>query len=287
MRSAGEMIVSLNPCLDADEYLLPGSRPLTREELDLISKARAVLLPQGCSPALYKACAAAGPALFPEYGPRFAFPGKIGQSLLFELHRLPRPLTFRWRSPDEFLRARSSGESGGHGLPFIVKKDSGHEGAGVFLVQDEQSLAAAINAVCRDGGMGFVTQNFVPPGGAVLRVVIIGERTFSYWKRSSGGDNVIVTIARDAAIDHRWKPELQAAGGKLCRRLASSTGINLAAVDVIFALDEPPEPLLLEVNYFFGRRGLGGSENYYRLVLEAARQWVSKLGHDPGRIQPV
>ena len=261
---------------------------MTPAELKLISRASAVLLPQGCSAALHAACVAEGPALFPEYGPRFAFPGKVGQSLLFARLGLPRPRTFRWRSPKEFICARSGGKQGCHSLPVIVKTDSDHEGHGVFFAPDDPALHRALDAVAAGGGGGFITQDFVAPGGAVLRVVVVGGRALSYWKRSTVEGDVIVTIARNAVVDHMWKPELQAEGVELCRRLTSATGINLAAVDVIFHLDAPaPAPLLLEINYFFGRRGLGGSKNYYRLLLEAARDWTAKLGLDPRRVRPV
>jgi ribosomal protein S6--L-glutamate ligase len=284
------MIVSLNPCLDADEYILTGSRPLSREELKLIRKAQAVLLPQGCSREIHAACVAAGPALFPEYGPRFLFPGKVGQNLLFKRHRLHHPRTLTWQTSEQFLAALNENPRV-HPRPFIIKRNLGHEGYGVFLIQDDFSLSAAMAAVA-SGARGeedaFITQDFVPPGGAALRIVIIGSRTISYWKRSRSEKDKIATISRDAVVDHSWQPELQADGIDLCKALSLRTGINLAAVDVVFPLQEPdPAPLLLEINYFFGRRGLGGSENYYHLLLEAVREWLSKLGHDPRRVRLV
>ena len=284
------MIVSLNPCLDADEYILTGSRPLGLEEQKLISKAQVVLLPQGCSRDLYAACVAAGPAIFPEYGPRFSFPGKVGQNLLFERHRLPHPRTLTWRASGRFLAALEKNPLI-HPRPFMVKRNFGHEGYGVFFIEDDSSLTAAMDAVSAVGAHedgAFITQDFVPPGGAALRIVIIGSRTISYWKRSHSKKDRIATIYRNAVIDHHWKPELQAAGIELCRTLSLRTGINLAAVDLVFPLEEPnPAPLLLEINYFFGRRGLGGSENFYHLLLKAVREWLSRLGLDPLRVRPA
>jgi ribosomal protein S6--L-glutamate ligase len=282
------MIVSLNPCLDADEYILTGSRPLSREEVKLISKAKAVLLPQGCSKEIHATCVAAGPAIFPEYGPRFLFPGKIGQNLLFKRHRLPHPRTLTWQTSGQFLAALNKNPRI-HPRPFIIKRNLGHEGYGVFLIEDDSSLSAAMAAVA-PGTKGeendFITQDFVPPGGAALRIVIIGSKAISYWKRSRSEKDKIATISRDAVVDHSWKPELQAEGIELCKAMSLRTGINLAAVDLVFPLEEPePAPKLLEINYFFGRRGLGGSENYYHLLLEAVREWLSKLGLDPGRVR--
>jgi ribosomal protein S6--L-glutamate ligase len=36
--------------------------------------------------------------------------------------------------------------------------------------------------------------------------------------------------------------------------------------------------MLLEINYFFGRRGLGGSEAYYLILLEEIQSWITGLG---------
>jgi ribosomal protein S6--L-glutamate ligase len=57
------------------------------------------------------------------------------------------------------------------------------------------------------------------------------------------------------------------------------TGINLAGIDIIFHKDdlEGKKPLLLEVNYFFGRKGLGGNEVYYQLLNETVREWLLSL----------
>ena len=57
----------------------------------------------------------------------------------------------------------------------------------------------------------------------------------------------------------------------------SKTGINLAGFDVIFSSENgDPDAMVLEINYFFGRKGLGGSENYYRILLEEMRNWLAR-----------
>jgi ribosomal protein S6--L-glutamate ligase len=63
------------------------------------------------------------------------------------------------------------------------------------------------------------------------------------------------------------------------------TGINLAAVDFVFTLNDPePTAFFLEINYSFGRRGLGGTLAFYDLLLEAAREWLGNQGFDPNGI---
>jgi ribosomal protein S6--L-glutamate ligase len=48
--------------------------------------------------------------------------------------------------------------------------------------------------------------------------------------------------------------------------------------------EDDPEPLFLEINYYFGRRGLGGSERYYSMVHQAIREWLSRAGLDPDAV---
>jgi len=56
----------------------------------------------------------------------------------------------------------------------------------------------------------------------------------------------------------------------------------LAGIDLIFEKDDrnngDQHPLLLEINYFFGRTGLGGSERFYSLFQAAVDQWLEQLG---------
>lgn len=49
----------------------------------------------------------------------------------------------------------------------------------------------------------------------------------------------------------------------------------MAGVDVIFdeGQDEP-SPFLLEINYFFGRVGIGGSKEYYGILKKAIKRWL-------------
>ena len=56
----------------------------------------------------------------------------------------------------------------------------------------------------------------------------------------------------------------------------------------VFNRDHPdPQPLILEINYYFGRRGLGGSLKYYRLLLNAIREWLEENGFDSRKVKLV
>ncbi|MBC8421185.1 MAG: hypothetical protein H8E10_21620, partial [Desulfobacterales bacterium] len=77
-------------------------------------------------------------------------------------------------------------------------------------------------------------------------------------------------------------------GRSSAKALAKKTGINLAAIDFVFPIaDKDPEPLFLEINYYFGRRGLDGTENYYRLLYEAIQAWLRKVGLDPESVKLI
>jgi ribosomal protein S6--L-glutamate ligase len=138
------------------------------------------------------------------------------------------------------------------------------------------------------GHKGFLTQAFVPSEGNVLRAVIIGRRRITYWKRSSNPTQPIVSAGAGARLDHDWRPELQERGKRAAASFARATGVNLAAIDFLFPSEEvDPEPLFLEVNYYFGRRGLGGAMAFYRLVYEALQEWLAGKGIDPKRVRLV
>jgi ribosomal protein S6--L-glutamate ligase len=267
------MILSFHPCFTADHQIILGDRPLNEEDRRLIQCARAVILAQGRADGIHAECLAAGVPVFPDYEMRRTYPGKVGQSRLFERFQLHHPRTFRWKNMGLFRKKAIP-----HEFPFVIKDNGSHEAEGVFLVTDSESLNTALDSPALKGDVeskGFITQDFVPSGGNVLRAVIMGREIRTYWKRPVQPGQMITTISKGARIDHGWKPTLQEKGKAQARVLAERTGINLAAVDFIFPLSKKdPEPLFLEINYFFGRRGLGGMDAYYRLLHKAVQDWI-------------
>jgi len=178
-----------------------------------------------------------------------------------------------------------------HPLPFIIKDDKSHEAEGVFFVEDPHTLSEALDFLSqreRSGLQGFVTQDYIPSGGNVLRTVIIGRKIISYWKRPPEAARVITTISKGAMIDPVWRPDLQEKARASSQILAEKTGIDLAAVDFLCPISEKdPEPVFLEINYYFGRRGLGGSETYYRLLHQAIREWLKDSGLNPNAVRLI
>ncbi len=285
------MILSFHPCFDTDIQIILGDRPLSPGDLELVRKAKAVILPQGRTEDLYHACTKYNALIFPGYEMRFKYQGKIGQSVLFKHFGCPHPETLNWSSVEEFKKEYKEPDVFPHELPFLVKADKAHEAEGVYLVKDKASMSEALDYLTNREGpgiSGFVTQPYIASGGNVLRAVIIGRRVVTYWKRPYKTVQAITSISRDSIIDHIWKPELQEKGRVQAQSLSRKTGINLAAIDFVFSFAErEPEPLFLEINYYFGRRGLGGTKNYYRLLHEAIQDWLSEAGLDPKSVKLV
>jgi len=282
------MILSFHPCFTADAQIILADRPLRTEDRRLIQHADAIILPQSCSFPLYKACALSEALLFPEYGLRFKYPGKMGQSVLFGKLGVPHPVTMRWASVNKFRAFLKRQGAPPHEMPFFLKADRSHEGDGVYAVDSHIGLDRALQSLAKTGPEGFISQEAIPCRGNVLRAVVLYKKIMTYWKRPGRSQDIITTVSRGAKVDRVWKPALQEKGREQARWIAEKSGILLAAFDFVFNLDHPdPQPLILEVNYYFGRRGLGGSLRYYRLLLEAIQEWLKEKGFDARKVKLV
>lgn len=285
------MILSFHPCLEADIHLVLADRVPGPAEQSLIQRAEAVILPQALPYSLFELCEQSGARVFPDYRARFRYPGKTGQHELFTRHGFATPPTRCWPSVEALFRAWGDGGSPPHPFPFLIKQDHAHEGEGITIIHNERSLkqelqrlASRMEKNCR----GFLTQELIPTGGNALRVAVMGRRFVSFWKRATSAGEVVVTISRGARIDIDWRPDLQERGIEEVKRLALKTGINLAAVDLVFPeMEVERHPLFLEINYYFGRRGLGGSAAYYELLYGAVRDWLAEQGLDPARVRLI
>lgn len=285
------MILSFHPCIEAHHHIILGDRKLTTEDLSLIHAADVIILPQTCSYSVYQTCVNTSALLFPNYDARFTYPGKTGQARLFKHMALPHPKTIIWRSIEELARAIKEDGAYPHEMPFFLKADVSHEAEGVYLIKDTKSLESGLARLSRlyhPESRGFLTQDLIPSGGNVLRAVIIGREIITYWKRPTEQNKIITTIRQGATIDKDWRMDLQDKGRTEARTLTSITEINLAAIDFVFPLNDPnPEPLFLEINYYFGRKGLGGSVKYYHRLFQSIQEWLKQKGFNPRSISLV
>jgi len=281
-------ILSFHPCFAATVQIILGSRKLGPRDYDLMSKSDAIILPQSCSRDLYQACKASSAELFPNYDIRFKYQGKAGQNSLFKELKLPHPDTLPWSSVDQFARAFQQ-DGPPHHLPFLLKANESHEGEGVFLVTDPDSLESALEILRnweRTGQSGFVSQALIASEGNVLRAVLLESTIITYWKRPVLQGSLITTVNRNAVVDKDWKKDLQEKGRVQTKIFSQRTGVNVAAIDYVFPMKDPePQPLILEVNYYFGRLGLGGSLNYYHLLFQALQEWLHNKGFDPALVR--
>jgi len=274
------MILSFHPNIVGDQNILCAGRQPNADDETAIRKARAVILPQGPCEALYRMCRKHCLHVFPNYDVRFDYPGKVGQARLFTEMGVPMPETRVFDSVSEFDDRH--GRNSPVGYPCVFKFDLGGEGEGVFLIKTREDLRSCLEraALLQDAGCSrFLLQAFVPHGGRSLRVVVIGDQVYSYWRCQVSKGEFRTNLTAGAMIDPESEPQLQVAGREAVGAFCARTGINLAGFDLLFPERGVFEgPLFLEINYFFGRKGLGGSMMYYQRLEKAVDQWLSGIG---------
>jgi ribosomal protein S6--L-glutamate ligase len=273
-------VVSFHPLFTADLNLICAGRDPGQNELAAIRTASAVILPQGCPQQLYQMARENCRHVFPNYDARFRYPGKIGQIRLFRETRTPHPATEIFRGTSDF-RARYPNDKYA-AFPVVFKFDWGGEGDTVFLLQTPNDLKDLLQHAYRceaSGQSGFLLQQYIFSGNRSLRVVVIGERTISYWRTHAEEGRFHASVSKGATVDLTSDPVLKQKAEELVAGFCRRKQINLAGLDVIFAVEDCREsPLLLEINYFFGRVGLGGSESYYRILRKEIRRWLKRVG---------
>ncbi len=277
------MILSFHPCYEADVNRLCAGREPDAEDRAAIGLADAVILPQGCREALYRMARENGSHVFPNYDARFAYPGKTGQSRLFKAMAAPHPRT--WIFEDIGQYKKTGADAVNHGFPLVFKLDWGGGGDTVFLLQSESDLAEALSmaeAYERSGQKGFVLQSYIKNVRRTLRVVVICKTMVAYWRVQKEPFNFGSSVAKGATIDSASDPHLQRHAMDAVRRFCRQTGIDLAGFDLLFdesVQDDPiPQAYFLEINYFFGRTGLGGSERFYGLLEAEIDRWLQTKG---------
>ena len=275
------MIVSFHPLFEADKNIICAGRQPNEEDLSAIRGADAVILAQGCYRALYEMARENCPYVFPNYDARFNYPDKINQIKLFRKFKITHPASEIFSDVASFQQ--QYGETPAKlsfDFPVVFKLDWGGEGETVYLIKSALELGNILQKIAgyeTSGQAGFILQEYIPSNSRTLRVVILGQRVISYWRIQENNDCFYANLSKGAVIDSEAQPGLQHKAVALVKYLCQKTGINLAGFDVIFSSENgDPDPMLLEINYFFGRKGLGGSENYYRILLEEIRNWLSR-----------
>ena len=277
-----QMILSFHPLYEAHKNITCAGRRPNAADLAAIQAAEAVVLPQGCYQSLYEMARANCRHVFPNYDARFRYPDKIGQIKLFRDFHIAHPASDIFLNIVSFQKGFKKGPSKISLIyPLVFKLDWGGEGDTVFLIESEEGLSRILGKTAefeKSGQSGFLLQEYIASGNRTLRVVVIGQRVISYWRIQKEDGNFYSNLGRGAVIDYSADPDLQHKAIALVRQICHKTGINLAGFDVIFCTkNDNPDPMLLEINYFFGRRGLGGSEAYYQILLGEIQSWLAGL----------
>jgi ribosomal protein S6--L-glutamate ligase len=273
------MVVSFHPLFKTDLNIICAGREPGPGDLSAIRRARAVILPQGCMQQLYRMARENCAHVFPNYDARFRYPGKIGQIRIFREINVLHPPTEIFLNTSEFHQRYPHDRY--PSFPVVFKFDWGGEGDTVFLVQsppDLEGLLAHARRCEASGQSGFILQQFIASHNRSLRVTLIGDYMLSYWRTNMGEKVFHASLSRGAQVDLTSDPVLRKKAEEEVAQFCRIAGINLAGLDVLFAEDDSrQQPLLLEINYFFGRVGLGGSEAYYRILRREIRKWLKRI----------
>lgn len=280
------MILSFHPRIKADVNLrLPFKVLFPEQEAELIGAARAVVVTQSIKAHQYDYCTRSCSHVFPDYRFRFGFEGKYGNVKLFRRFDAPHPGTTCYDSVEDFKLRHAQNKEPLVPFPFVLKGDRGGGGWAVFMANNAEELENCLEILGNTRlhpTKRFICQAFIPHGGRDLRVVVIGQICKAYWRVQHDPDEFRNNVGRGAVIDHDLDPELREKGVNCVKDFCRKTGINLAAFDVLFDRRRvEPQPLLSEINFLFGRRGLGGSSNFYALLSRAVKGWIDGLPQKP------
>ncbi|MBW1694132.1 MAG: glutathione synthase [Deltaproteobacteria bacterium] len=281
------MILSYHPCFEADKNMLCAGREPDTGDLSEIKAAAAVILPQGCYKSLYEMAQMNCRHIFPNFETRFKYEGKIGQIRLFKETGTAHPKTEIYLNINAYY---------GHygdlypkpdiGFPLVFKFNWGGEGEQVYLIKSSSELLNILQMAKtfeRSGQAGFIIQEYIPSEKRSLRVVVIGKTFISYWRILENNESFCSSLAKGAIIDRDSDPTLREKAVRSVKDFCYLTGINLAGFDLLFSADERGNlPIFLEINYYFGRRGLGGSEKFYDLLETEIIKWIESLDLSAG-----
>lgn len=281
-------VVNYHPGLKAEANLLLASqRPLGRADYLAVAGASAVLLPQVCRADLYALVAALGKPHFPRPLAHLTLDGKVGNHLLFQHHGLPEPRTLVFDDLPSAALAWREGLVAAAGIhpPLVAKGAGGGQGRNVFLVHTPEELLGLeshLETHCFQGPSGLILQERVAIPGRDARVVVVGRQVDSFWRLVPEEGAFFTSLSQGGIIDRQGWPQEMARAVALVRRLQDLAGLDMAGVDVL--VPEGAPPMLLEINFYFGRNAHGGTEGLRRVHLTAVREWLTSLGLDGERV---
>ena len=144
--------------------------------------------------------------------------------------------------------------------PLIVKPYQGHRGAGVHVVHSLPELTAAAAAAGRDGAI--VIQEYIPGPGDDLKLYVVGHEVFAVRKPFSSTSFSVPGVPATVTGDVR----------DLALRCGAALGLGLYGIDVI---ESPQGPVVVDVNFFPGYKGVPGVAPLIADHIDAAARRVA------------
>ncbi len=121
-------------------------------------------------------------------------------------------------------------------------------------------------------------QEWIDHGGRDLRVVVLFDLFIAYWRVQPDPGRFLTNLNQGGHIEYQGDLRLKETAVEAVRGFCRQSGINLAGFDILFdRRGGSAVPLFLEINYFFGRRGLGGSKRFYQLLEKAVDRWLASI----------
>lgn len=258
--------VSFHPDIPM-EVNLPIFTPLEEPDVQaLLQAAAGVVLPSYVTPWRYRSITGCCSSWFPRLEARFNYCGKTRQIVLFRNHGARHPESVIFQNGRELKDYALRRDPPG-GYPCVLKGDMGGGGSTVFPIRSPEDLPLFLARLPSDRPM--LLQRWVDHGGKDLRVVVYGEIFVSYFRIGDG--RFYNNVCRGGRLDHHARPDLQQKGVDAVRAFCKATDIDIAGFDLMFP--DSGDPVFVEINFHFGRKGLGGTPGHRRFLIRAARDW--------------
>ncbi|MEN6439167.1 MAG: glutathione synthase [Syntrophobacter sp.] len=258
--------VSFRPGIQMEENLPPYESARDAKTRELLRNAAGVLLPEHVAPWRYKDLTECAKEWFPRLETRFRYHGKTKQTRLFRLLGTRHPESLLFDTPRQ-LQAFFNENGSPWGYPLVLKGDKGGGGSTVYPIRAPEDLPGYLKELPE--GEPLLLQRFVEHGGKDLRVVVYGSRTVSYFRVGDG--RFYNNICRGGRLEHDAWPELQEKGRRAVRDFCRLARIDIAGFDLMFPDDG--DPVFVEINYHFGRKGLGGAPGHREYLGQAIADW--------------
>lgn len=257
--------VSFRPEIRMEENL-PPYEPLYAGVRDLVTNAAGVLLPEHPTPWRYRSITECAKQWFPRLDARFNYYGKTSQIRLFRQMGTRHPESLLFDDPAELMTYFQK-----HGSPWayplVLKGDTGGGGSTVHPIRRPEDLPGCLEKLSRKEPL--LLQRWVEHGGKDLRVVIYGDHVVSYFRVGEG--RFYNNVCRGGRLDHDGWPELQEKGALAVQTFCRTAKIDIAGFDLMFP--DGGDPVFVEINHHFGRKGLGGYKAHRRHILQAIEEW--------------